>query len=402
MTRQKRSYRDFRADDRDLDTSTTDHDVGLGATLAMLNDGTPRAFSESRQQQSQHPDESEEQWQVAESRSTKKRRKQQDRSGDATKNYPAIHHAAHARLQSHVKISDLQALVLYLLADGTAPQWVAVKHHDQVRKAVVLMVPGLEAGMLDGTIPLSVDVAAEGRKNGTSASGNGTESTAAPETSNSPIQQNYTDELNLSPDDYYPLELVSAQLPEPLKPLSDIFPHVWPVKTSGDERYGRINSPVTTMLTSPLPKSKDEKKGNGPQAPRAAKDWKDEPTPITSFLASSDELAENEYVRHPLNFDTTKERDEGLRKRADSKQTAAHGWMDSKVEPLTVGGPSNLGIAHSDLTAGKEVVAVDCEMCKTAGDVFELTRISLVSWDGKVLLDQLVKPDNPITDYLTP
>jgi RNA exonuclease 1 len=40
-------------------------------------------------------------------------------------------------------------------------------------------------------------------------------------------------------------------------------------------------------------------------------------------------------------------------------------------------------------------------MCKTGENDFELTRISLVSWDGSVLLDELVKPEKPITDYLT-
>ena len=31
-----------------------------------------------------------------------------------------------------------------------------------------------------------------------------------------------------------------------------------------------------------------------------------------------------------------------------------------------------------------------------------LTRISIVGWDGTVIMDELVKPDKPIIDYLTP
>ncbi|GMH44815.1 hypothetical protein BSKO_12767 [Bryopsis sp. KO-2023] len=49
----------------------------------------------------------------------------------------------------------------------------------------------------------------------------------------------------------------------------------------------------------------------------------------------------------------------------------------------------------------EKMVAVDCEMCDSANGK-ELTRMSLVDENGKVLVDELVKPENTITDYLTP
>ena len=58
-------------------------------------------------------------------------------------------------------------------------------------------------------------------------------------------------------------------------------------------------------------------------------------------------------------------------------------------------------IEAGSLTAGREILAMDCEMCKTGEQDFELTRISIVGWDGSVILDELVKPDKPIIDYLT-
>jgi RNA exonuclease 1 len=48
----------------------------------------------------------------------------------------------------------------------------------------------------------------------------------------------------------------------------------------------------------------------------------------------------------------------------------------------------------------KTVIGMDCEMCLTdAGS--EITRVTLVDFQGNTLFDELVKPENPITDYLT-
>src|SRR5947209_4621714 len=54
-----------------------------------------------------------------------------------------------------IRIADLQNLVLYTLADGIAPNWVAFKYARHTRKVVVLMVPGFERGMFDGAIDLT-------------------------------------------------------------------------------------------------------------------------------------------------------------------------------------------------------------------------------------------------------
>ncbi len=65
-------------------------------------------------------------------------------------------------------------------------------------------------------------------------------------------------------------------------------------------------------------------------------------------------------------------------------------------------GPNMREIENGSLTAGREIFAMDCEMCKTEGGGLDLTRISIVAWDGSVVLDELVKPEKPVIDYLTP
>lgn len=47
-----------------------------------------------------------------------------------------------------------------------------------------------------------------------------------------------------------------------------------------------------------------------------------------------------------------------------------------------------------------KMAAMDCEMCQTT-EGNEVTRVTVVDDNKKVLLDSFIKPYNPITDYHT-
>ncbi|XP_017885742.1 RNA exonuclease 5 [Ceratina calcarata] len=57
--------------------------------------------------------------------------------------------------------------------------------------------------------------------------------------------------------------------------------------------------------------------------------------------------------------------------------------------------------SYIEASAVSPMFGLDCEMCKTTTGELELTRISLVDEDMKIVYDSLVRPANPITDYLT-
>jgi RNA exonuclease 1 len=69
---------------------------------------------------------------------------------------------------------------------------------------------------------------------------------------------------------------------------------------------------------------------------------------------------------------------------------------DGLPDPEFVHTPSNAEQSSGERT----VIGMDCEMCRTDQGM-EGTRVTLVDYQGNTLFDQLVKPANPILDYLT-
>ena len=404
MTRngRKRSRDEYEADNR----------MGMGQTLSHLNGPTaesasPEAHTEASPLQEPAANDDRDgagEWQKVDRSQKRKKKQKQKKAGD---NHPSISHSSHSRLQSFVKVGDLQNLVLYLLADGTAPQWCAVRHHANIRKVVVLMVPGLGPDMFDGKILLSEPREQAAESNGETTAADSSElaqrdnnATASTDTADdSSFQLVKHRKAYISPDDYYPNKLIHSRLPEPLQPLSGVFDHIWPIKTPGDDKYAKMHSPLGAMLIAPIVKTKEEKKAKGPRPPSASKDWKNQRTPICEFVATTEELVDEGYVLHPAHCNSTRSAREETAKREVNKTAITNGWVDTLNVPNVT----------SDKVPDKEwkTLAMDCEMCITSPkgvtpQVFSLTRISMINWDGEVVLDELVKPEQQITDYLTP
>ncbi|ROW18286.1 hypothetical protein VPNG_00027 [Cytospora leucostoma] len=302
-------------------------------------------------------------WQTIERRPNKKSKKTPKPDGS---NYPSITFSSQARLQSKVNINQLRDLVLYIMADGTAPQWVSVRHRPHFRKVVTILVPGLEEAMFKS----KVDFATYNNK--------------------APVQA--AERQITSPDDYYPRPLTESSLPDVLKPFAQMFSHLWPVKATGDDRQGRMHSPIATFLTAPAPKSSEDKSKKGPKPVRDPQGWENVRTRLTEFILTPEQYVENGFCVHPCLL-----KDEQQRQAFKNQE----GWVHTNVDKFEDGEVPEDEVQQGSITAGREALAIDCEMCMTGEKEFSLTRISVVSWDGAVILDELVKPDKPIIDYVT-
>ncbi|KAI5291880.1 hypothetical protein KEM54_002221 [Ascosphaera aggregata] len=328
---------------------------------------------------------------------------------------PTITYAG-GQLQTALKIRDLQSLILYCFGEGTAPRWVNLTHSGHVKRVVVLMVPGLEMGMFSGNVKLSENdesdafVAASAATATASATKEDLATSPAGPTETEVFEQlsdleRWKMGLPLRQTEFCPIKLSHDSLPSPLQPMAEMFDHIWPVKAPGDTRYNKIHSPLLAMLgvakesasisTNKIkPKLEQSKKIQAENA-------KGNRRPITTYLASVPDLLANEYVLHPALIENEEDREKYQASRVSNGQSAEHGWVDTHVDSHDQGHVPDDEIQEGSMTAGREVYSLDCEMCITEGGQSELTRVSLVGWDGEVVLDELVKPQKPIIDYLT-
>lgn len=338
-------------------------------------------------------------WQIAGRKNQRKPKRERTPDVKDRIRYPEL--ACHGKVTSPIRIADLQALTLYTLADGIAPSWVAFKHARHIQKVVVLMVPGLELGIFNGTISL------EG------------ESGLSPNPERCPDGQERSFPGILQPDDNgfrgwnngatanglrpgNPTSITADSLARALQPLAGIFDDIWSVKAPGDSRYAKLHSPIRAMLISPLPQSKENKAIRGPKPPAEERDWQPQQTSITEFIHTKDELRDAEYPLHPAIFQGDSVEAVLEQERRDKTgQNAEGGWVNTSVSSAPDSILPSTPIQKGSITAGRTVYAVDCEMVLTSDDKYSLARISVVDWSGMTVLDELVKPSLPIKNYFT-
>ncbi|KAI2628927.1 hypothetical protein GGS21DRAFT_229486 [Xylaria nigripes] len=347
-----------------LKADVIDPELPLELPTESTPSETTTSDANSLKRSKPHDEEDNEGWETVD-RQSKKAKKGKKIPQPTSVNYPSITFNHNAKLQSKITLDQLRNLVLYIFAEGVAPQWVAIANRPQFRKIVTIMVPGLDEAMFKPDVNFATY-------------------------NEQCFDLDMKSRVLTSPDDYYPRLLKRDELPDILKDFADMFPHLWPVRTPGNEKYGFMRSPLGTMLTAPAEKTKDEK-SKSVQPAKDLKGWKDERTRITEFLAMPEDLQPNGYVLHPACIPSERRKN----------YQYIDGWVHTHVENFEDSNVPEDEIEQGSVTAGRDIYALDCEMCMTGPEEYSLTRISLVSWDGTIVLDELVKPDKPIIDYVT-
>ncbi|KAK9846542.1 hypothetical protein WJX81_006260 [Elliptochloris bilobata] len=250
-----------------------------------------------------------------------------------------------------LRMQDVQGLVMWVLADGANPRWVFVKNKPLVRQVVVVAVPGLSEQLVRSSqelMPTARD--SLGRplvmlaRNPTVRQ---TASVAALFTvPHTKARKKYLEELANGMDFDVP------------KPSAN------PTETPPGSAAGR--------------KAAKEAASGGTRNHDADGRRKRGPLPPGHYAASRAQLEANEF---PL-----------LRR--------GPGGVGAPEVPEGFVATQPSGAAPAEDPEEERLVALDCEMCITEAG-FEVTRITLVSEAGEVLMDELVKPDRPITDYNT-
>lgn len=244
-----------------------------------------------------------------------------------------------AEAKTKLQLQDIQGLVTWVLADGSMPQWVFVKNKPLVSKVVVLYLAGLDAGLYLSQQSLLHNLAACcGRPQAVMA---------------------------LSPivDDK---QTISALLTCPVKRKRKEPPTLDEVP--GDSvsiRMSDVDSTSPKLDTTEVCPCKGEESISFSK-PIARKP----PFPALHYILTEREMIDHFYPGVSVNSESG---------------DLPPGYV---VTRKSCGAPN------------RSMVAVDCEMCYTA-EGLELTRVSLVDEHGKVLLDKVVKPSNPITNYNT-
>lgn len=317
-------------------------------------------------------------WQVSLSKKARKKQRKRQKAAEGEPTEPSLYY--HNKILNPLRIKDLQALVLYVLSDGVAPIWVALRNGKKIDQVVVVMVPGMDKDMLHAFTSAAQTLQQDHNADDKEAKSPeaSTPSTVISEDAGG------ANEDTSSKQGSMPKALPNSALPE----------CIIPVKAPGDDRAGKIYSSLQAMLISPEPKANKGAYKGADNVLAAVR------TPLPHFVHSAEELVEAEYPVHPAIFTNPNDSELEKSRREGAEQSSMMGWVDSDVTitaPVSMPGTIN----SEDLASGMQVYALDCEMVLTTDDVYSLARISVLNWHGKTIVDKFVKPALPVKDYFT-
>ncbi|CAG8586514.1 12520_t:CDS:10 [Funneliformis caledonium] len=240
-----------------------------------------------------------------------------------------------------IEIKELRNLILHLLTEeGRCPQWLYIENIQNIKKVVFLMIPGLDPSLFGITAKDAVKA-------------------ERPLDWEKLLEKGLFGDPDLNPREFLPI-------------FPQIFSHGCITRASGDAK--KIYNPMGCLFNCSLSDAQKES-----ISPRKFPD--DIHERIYLCLLTPEEMIHNNY---PL--PTCMEKDHVL----------PDGWVEVPMSS------SDILKNENELSRKKfRVLSVDCEMC-LSNALSVLTRVSIVDIDCNVVYDELVMPEEPITDYLTP
>ncbi|EGG04416.1 uncharacterized protein MELLADRAFT_78319 [Melampsora larici-populina 98AG31] len=250
-----------------------------------------------------------------------------------------------------IQLKDVRDLVLNITADERSQDWMLVKNKSNISKTVVLMIPGIT--------PLTLGV----------------------------------EKPNTNLGMPFSISSQSTHLPA----FQSLFSHACPTKAGGDRL--RMFSCLSVFLTCQLSawakaKRDEERKKN--QKTISSSD-------PTLFLLQEEIMTEQGYPKpnYPIPLTASVRQTQREKHPMNSTQpipsTRFEEWIQSDgwIQTPWIESPK-----IESLGKPLKLIGIDCEMCLTENGS-ELTRCTVVGKDGKPILDELVKPESPIINYLT-
>lgn len=245
----------------------------------------------------------------------------------------------HIKKKYRISIKDIRDLVLFLM-NGTnnSPQWVNISNRTSLTKLVVLFIPGLEPQ--DYNLPIDSSFFLNSGRLRKQKLGNSTTTTVTADKTETRTFAHFENTAVCAPGSR--LSLFSAY---------NTFVNVGLTK---NEKIALKNELSKKKVT------------------------------VHDLLLPLEKLLENNY---PIHIDTLDISEDYKKKLIEiqNNEEASNAWVNTKP---------------NDNDNESHIYGLDCEMCMSETG-FVVTRVSLVNFQNETIYDQLVKPDVPITDYLT-